>query len=133
MRKNCGIYLLFLLQAKQSAHNSQPAANRNEPQKGDDHNEGTSLNDFTFLRVLGQGGFGKVLLAESKSAGTLQHEEGLYAVKVLKKRDIIKDNSVEFVMAERDILNLVSGHPFMINLFSSFQTEVIFQISKSVS
>jgi hypothetical protein len=52
---------------------------------------------------------------------------------VLKKRDVISDNSVEFVMAESDICNLVYGHPFIINLFSSFQTEEIFQISKYVS
>lgn len=99
---------------------------------GGGRSEGSSVNGFTFLRVLGQGGFGKVLLAECKSKGR-RHDEGLCAVKVLKKENVIRDNCVDFVMAERDILNLVYGHPFIINLFSSFQTEVIFQISKSVS
>jgi 3-phosphoinositide dependent protein kinase-1 len=82
--------------------------------------------------MLGQGGFGKLLLAECKSRGR-SHHEGLCAVKVLKKENVIRNKCIKFVEAERDILNLVHGHPFVITLYSCFQTKVIFQIFNSVS
>ncbi|SCU83594.1 LAFA_0D04544g1_1 [Lachancea sp. 'fantastica'] len=78
-----------------------------------------SLDDFVLLKVLGKGNFGKVLLAKSKN------NERLCAIKVLKKDHIIKNHDIESARAEKKVFLLATKgkHPFLTNLFCSFQTE----------
>ncbi|XP_038628244.1 serine/threonine-protein kinase N1 isoform X1 [Tachyglossus aculeatus] len=77
-----------------------------------------SLEDFKFLAVLGRGHFGKVLLSEFLRTGEL------FAIKALKKGDIVARDEVESLMCEKRILAAVTGagHPFLVNLFGCFQT-----------
>jgi classical protein kinase C len=75
-----------------------------------------SADDFTFLKVLGKGSFGKVFLAEEKST------KNLYDVKALKKLGIVKDNSVADTLTERRVLSLPGNPLFMIQVKASFQT-----------
>uniref|UniRef100_A0AAX7T1N7 protein kinase C n=1 Tax=Astatotilapia calliptera TaxID=8154 RepID=A0AAX7T1N7_ASTCA len=77
-----------------------------------------SLQDFRLIAVLGRGHFGKVLLSEYKKTGTM------YAIKALKKGDIVARDEVDSLMCEKRIFEIVnmSHHPFLINLFACFQT-----------
>ena len=57
-----------------------------------------SLNDFATLQVIGKGSYGKVYLVKKKDTG--RH----YALKILKKEEIIRKKQYEHTMAERRIL-----------------------------
>ena len=51
----------------------------------------------------------------------------LVAIKVLKKGDIIARDEVDSLMSEKRIFETVNDirHPFLVNLHSCFQTEVM--------
>ncbi|XP_037535939.1 serine/threonine-protein kinase N2-like [Nematolebias whitei] len=76
------------------------------------------VDDFKLVSVLGRGHFGKVLLAEFKKTGRL------YAIKALKKRDIVTRDEVDSLMSEKRIFEMInaSRHPFLVNLHGCFQT-----------
>uniref|UniRef100_A0A7N5ZTR4 protein kinase C n=1 Tax=Anabas testudineus TaxID=64144 RepID=A0A7N5ZTR4_ANATE len=86
---------------------------RSQPSKGP-----LCLQDFKLIAVLGRGHFGKVLLSEYKRTSSL------YAIKALKKGDIVSRDEVESLMCEKRIFETVNGshHPFLVNLFACFQT-----------
>ncbi|KAI3361019.1 hypothetical protein L3Q82_013224 [Scortum barcoo] len=73
-------------------------------------------SDFDYLKVIGKGSFGKVLLARHRKQG------GYYAVKVLQKKIIVKRKEQRHVMAERSVLLKGLQHPFLVGLHFSFQT-----------
>uniref|UniRef100_A0A671Y927 protein kinase C n=1 Tax=Sparus aurata TaxID=8175 RepID=A0A671Y927_SPAAU len=80
--------------------------------------EGLQMDDFNCISVLGRGHFGKVLLAEYKKSGEL------YAIKALKKGDIVTRDEVDSLVCERRIFEVInaSQHPFLVNLHGCFQT-----------
>ncbi|KAI5199989.1 Pkinase-domain-containing protein [Aureobasidium subglaciale] len=73
-----------------------------------------TLQDFTINRTLGTGSFGRVHLVQSK------HNQRFYAVKVLKKQQVVKMKQVEHTNDERRMLQKVK-HPFLITLWGTFQ------------
>lgn len=83
------------------------------PRKGAVH-----LEDFHCIAMLGRGHFGKVLLAQYKATGKL------YAIKALKKKDIIRRDEIDSLNCEKRIFEVVnsSDHPFLVNMFACFQT-----------
>lgn len=83
---------------------------------GDSHNPKAKPSDFEFLKVIGKGSFGKVLLAKHKETG--RH----FAIKVLRKAAIRKRNEARHIMAERNVLLMNVKHPFLVGLHYSFQT-----------
>lgn len=66
------------------------------------------------LRTLGTGSFGRVHLVKSN------HNQRFYAVKVLKKAQVVKMKQVEHTNDERRMLQEVK-HPFLITLWGTFQ------------
>ncbi|KAH8705724.1 kinase-like domain-containing protein [Talaromyces proteolyticus] len=73
-----------------------------------------SLEDFTLQRTLGTGSFGRVHLVQSR------HNHRFYAVKVLKKAQVVKMKQVEHTNDERRMLQRVK-HPFLVTLWGTFQ------------
>uniref|UniRef100_A0A8B9LWY2 protein kinase C n=1 Tax=Astyanax mexicanus TaxID=7994 RepID=A0A8B9LWY2_ASTMX len=80
--------------------------------------KGLQMEDFKCISVLGRGHFGKVLLAEHKSTGKM------YAIKALKKGDVVTRDEVDSLMCEKRIFETInaSHHPFLVNLHGCFQT-----------
>ncbi|XP_074477413.1 serine/threonine-protein kinase greatwall [Sebastes fasciatus] len=74
-----------------------------------------TIEDFTVLKPISRGAFGKVYLARKKCNARL------YAIKMMKKADMVVKNMTGQMKAERDALAL-SKSPFIVHLFYSLQT-----------
>ncbi|KAF3010487.1 serine/threonine protein kinase psk1 [Neopestalotiopsis sp. 37M] len=73
-------------------------------------------DDFEPLRCLGKGTYGTVLLVRQRSTGRL------YAQKQFKKASVVVHKKlVEQTKTERQILESVNRHPFVVNLYYAFQ------------
>ncbi|CAB3398550.1 unnamed protein product [Caenorhabditis bovis] len=74
-----------------------------------------TMEDFEFIKVLGKGTFGKVILCKEKRTSKL------YAIKILKKDVIIAREEVVHTLTENRVLQRCK-HPFLTQLTYSFQT-----------
>lgn len=64
-----------------------------------------------------------------------KHTGEHFAIKALKKGDIIARDEVESLLSEKRIFQVANAmrHPFLVNLFACFQTEVnIFHTDKII-
>lgn len=66
--------------------------------------------------MIGKGSYGKVLLVEKKDTGKM------YALKILKKNEILKRNQLEHTMDERRILESVN-HTNIVKMDYAFQSQ----------
>lgn len=78
--------------------------------------EKANLRDFTTVKVLGQGSFGKVYLVRKNGTNNL------FAMKMLKKEFLKARNQISHTKSERQIL-AGSECPFIVKLFYAFQTQ----------
>ncbi|EGB07065.1 hypothetical protein AURANDRAFT_28484, partial [Aureococcus anophagefferens] len=76
------------------------------------------LDDFAVLSKLGEGGFGKVVLARKKCGGTL------HAIKAVRKEKLLKAGAgaVQHMLDENNILQTLR-HPFILTLQYAFQDD----------
>lgn len=74
-------------------------------------------DDFEPLKVIGRGAFGEVRLVQKKDTGHV------YAMKILRKSDMLAKEQVAHVRAERDILEK-ADNPWVVKMFYSFQDAV---------
>lgn len=79
-------------------------------------NKKMSVNDFETLQIIGRGAFGEVRVCKKKDTGNI------YAMKIMKKIEMLKRNQVQHIRAERDILTL-ANNPFVVKLHFSFQDD----------
>ncbi|KAG1712145.1 Serine/threonine-protein kinase greatwall [Nymphon striatum] len=76
-----------------------------------------TIEDFTIVKPISRGAFGKVFLGHK-----IDHPETLlYAIKVMRKSEMVNKNMVNQVIAERDALALTKS-PFVVHLFYSLQS-----------
>ncbi|EEB07412.1 AGC protein kinase Cek1 [Schizosaccharomyces japonicus yFS275] len=76
-----------------------------------------SINDYIIVKPISRGAFGSVYLARKKATGDY------FAIKVLKKSDMIAKNQVTNVRAERAILMAQCESPFVTKLYYTFQSK----------
>lgn len=74
------------------------------------------INDFCIIKPISRGAFGKVFLGYKKS-----NSDVMYAIKVMKKTEMVNKNMVAQVLCERNALALAKT-PFCVQLFYSLQT-----------
>lgn len=81
---------------------------------------GLTQRAFESIAIIGRGGFGEVRLVRERGTN------GLYAMKKLKKADMIKKGEIANVRAERDALadnNGLTTNPWVVTLYYSFQDQ----------
>jgi len=89
-----------------------------------DQMEGLQVDDFTNMTVdqferlvtVGTGTFGRVYLVRHRIT------KKYYAMKMLKKAEVVRLKQVEHLTAEKQILMSIK-HPFVVNLYRTFQDE----------
>ena len=77
----------------------------------------TSIKDFEIIKPISKGAFGSVYLAKKKSTGDY------YAIKVLKKADMVAKNQVTNVKAERAIMMWQGESDFVAKLYWTFSSK----------
>ena len=82
----------------------------------------TSLDDFELGVTLGTGSFGRVRLATRSADGTM------WAIKMLKKGEVIRLQQVEHMISEKTILMEID-HPFIVNCTAAFQDPAYLYLS----
>ncbi|GHJ86197.1 hypothetical protein NliqN6_2599 [Naganishia liquefaciens] len=78
--------------------------------------QATSIKDFDIIKPISRGAFGSVFLAKKRTTGDY------YAIKALRKQDMIAKNQITNVKAERTILMDQANSPYVAKLFWSFQS-----------
>ncbi|KAF4731783.1 hypothetical protein FOZ62_008583, partial [Perkinsus olseni] len=76
------------------------------------------LEDFDLRATVGTGTFGRVRVVKIKGC----KDRTPFALKILKKSEVIRLKQIEHVKAEREILEKLS-HPFIVNLFTTFRDD----------
>ncbi|XP_020249072.1 3-phosphoinositide-dependent protein kinase 1-like [Asparagus officinalis] len=73
-----------------------------------------TVNDFELGRIYGVGSYSKVVRAKKKDTGNV------YALKIMDKKFITKENKIAYVKLERIVLDQLD-HPGIIRLYFTFQ------------
>ena len=78
--------------------------------------EKIDINSFNIIKLIGKGSFGRVYLIELKS------NKKKYAMKVIEKNLILKQNIMKYIITEKNVLSKIK-HPFIVQLYYSFQND----------
>ncbi|CCF57344.1 hypothetical protein KAFR_0C03520 [Kazachstania africana CBS 2517] len=76
-----------------------------------------SIKDYDIIKPISKGAYGSVYLAKKKLTGEY------FAIKVLKKSDMIAKNQIMNVKSERAIMMIQSDKPYVAKLFATFQNK----------
>ena len=77
----------------------------------------TSIKDFEIIKPISRGAFGSVYLSKKKSTGDY------FAIKVLKKADMVAKNQISNVKAERAIMMWQGESDFVAKLYWTFSSK----------
>ena len=80
-----------------------------------DQNKKISMADFQIVDKLGSGSFGAVYLITPKKQPSVK-----YALKILEKEKVIKQNLARYALTERNVLSTAGTHPLVVGLDFAF-------------
>jgi len=110
---------------EEEEENANPAEVLREYFKGRSNQE--HIADFAMSHTLGKGTYGRVRLAESPGVkgkfGGKPNYTPFFAIKILKKSEIIRLKQNEHVKAERDLLLNKVTHPFIVTVYGTYKDE----------
>lgn len=78
--------------------------------------EHMSLNDFIYIKKLGEGQFGHVFLVKHRT------EQGLYALKGISKHQIAEQKLERHTKQEKDVLEAIN-FPFLMTMYRTYRDE----------
>lgn len=105
----------FVSRAVGSRTPTSPASD--SPTRADTMTRKMTAEDFEPVKCLGKGSFGTVLLVRHRTSGRL------FAQKSLRKATLQVQTSQKQAKTERQILESVNRHPFVVKLFYAFQDQ----------
>ena len=85
-----------------------------EPDSSISKSQSVSMDDFQPLKLVGKGAFGKVIIVR------YLNNDKIYAMKILKKEEIINRKQINHAKTERLLLEKLN-HPFIVKLQFAFQ------------
>lgn len=94
---------------RQKFANQEPNVQRMRKQK-------VNIEDFDTVAIIGRGAFGEVRVIRKKDT------KEVYAMKTMRKKDMIVKNQVAHIRAERNLLAL-ADNPWLVKLHFSFQDD----------
>lgn len=81
-----------------------------------EHRRTMTEDDFEMISIIGRGAFGEVILVKHKK------EDKYYAMKKLRKADMLRKEQVNHAWSERHVL-VAANHPFICQLCYAFQNK----------
>ncbi|KAJ2787827.1 hypothetical protein GGI15_000396 [Coemansia interrupta] len=96
-------------------NNSQLSSMRATPESAAKVQRMPSIDEFDFIKPISRGAFGRVYLTRKKAT------KDLYAIKVMRKKDMINKNMVTQALAERRALSLLSTD-WVVQLYYAFHS-----------
>ncbi|XP_017476142.1 PREDICTED: cGMP-dependent protein kinase 1, partial [Rhagoletis zephyria] len=110
-------YLGTIPQLREKPEERKSAERKQSRQQSEFDNEYAhiQLTDLKKIATLGAGAFGCVDL--------VSYEEKTFALKIIKKIDVIKQDQVEHVYSEKHVMMKCRSSPFIIELYKTFRNE----------
>jgi len=76
-----------------------------------------TIEDFQTIKIIGRGAFGEVRVVRKRD------DKEVYALKTMRKKDMIDKNQVAHIRAERNLLSAAES-PWLVKLLYSFQDDI---------
>lgn len=123
-----------------NSDSSNTSSNKREPKSqrpecepsGKDALPPVTPADFAYLKVIGVGAWGKVVLVRNR------HDAKLYAMKIISKRSVKENNLAEKILSERDVLggtyhHALGTHLLLINDLFDLAILTVWSVSNPLS
>lgn len=104
---------------QQADHESEANDDDSKDHELSTNDHGIDPHDLMLLKVIGRGTF-----AQQVALAKHTRTQSMYVVKTLDKNNLVQRKQVAHTLTEKKVLEALGGdHPFIVKLYSAFQTE----------